>query len=448
MIEDEDRNDLGPMIRDGYSVPPPRTRFVKVLGAKLRRELKSLSKTRAEITSSLKPMASIPHAVPDRQYRLRRAIGRLPAGHNTRAITKRIFTMNRILRIAAAIIVVAAVAGTAGFLTLGNGGASIVWADVQQHIRNARTMTLKAVMEVEGTPNTEATMMFKEPDFIRMETTVETTMGPIKGVEIIKVEQGKVKMISLVEKDKKAIVSVTALPQDMMKAHREWDFLAETKKLIEESETELGEKEIDGRAVKGYRVAKGNQVFTVWADANTGQPIEMNMTALQGKVEMTMCDFEFDVELDESLFDVPEGYTIIEEEQLDLDEASPAELVEMLRRWIEARGGTFPDALTPTHLVKDYHLLKDYKDINEHDQELIAELGKGDQLIVMASVQTLFLLHPEAHYAGKGVKLGDAKTAVFWYKPKDSETYKVIYGDLSIKDVAEEDLPAKTGPAE
>jgi hypothetical protein len=32
-------------------------------------------------------------------------------------------------------------------------------------------------------------------------------------------------------------------------------------------------------------------------------------------------------------------------------------------------------------------------------------------------------------------------TAIFWYKPKGSQTYKVIYGDLSIKEVAEGDLP-------
>ena len=44
-------------------------------------------------------------------------------------------------------------------------------------------------------------------------------------------------------------------------------------------------------------------------------------------------------------------------------------------------------------------------------------------------------------YAGAGVKLGDANTAIFWYQPKDSATYRVIYGDLSVKDVAPENLP-------
>ena len=36
---------------------------------------------------------------------------------------------------------------------------------------------------------------------------------------------------------------------------------------------------------------------------------------------------------------------------------------------------------------------------------------------------------------------GDAEAAVFWYRPKGSETYEVVYGDLTIEDVAEDDLP-------
>ena len=40
-----------------------------------------------------------------------------------------------------------------------------------------------------------------------------------------------------------------------------------------------------------------------------------------------------------------------------------------------------------------------------------------------------------------GLDLGDAKAVVFWYKPKNSKTCRVIYGDLRIEDVPEEDLP-------
>ena len=65
---------------------------------------------------------------------------------------------------------------------------------------------------------------------------------------------------------------------------------------------------------------------------------------------------------------------------------------------------------------------------------------------MLASVVLLVQTHPESRYAGKGVKLGEKDTPVFWYRPAGSKTHKVIYGDLSIKDVAEEDLPRQEQP--
>ena len=52
-------------------------------------------------------------------------------------------------------------------------------------------------------------------------------------------------------------------------------------------------------------------------------------------------------------------------------------------------------------------------------------------------------------YLGKGVKLGDKEAIVCWYKLKDAKdpnTYRVVYGDLSVKDVAAKDLPLPVGP--
>jgi len=38
-------------------------------------------------------------------------------------------------------------------------------------------------------------------------------------------------------------------------------------------------------------------------------------------------------------------------------------------------------------------------------------------------------------------KYGDAEKPVFWYRPEGSQDYHVIYGDLSVKEVAPDDLP-------
>jgi hypothetical protein len=39
------------------------------------------------------------------------------------------------------------------------------------------------------------------------------------------------------------------------------------------------------------------------------------------------------------------------------------------------------------------------------------------------------------------VKFGDSDAPIFWYRPEGAETYRVIYGDLSVKDVEPENLP-------
>jgi hypothetical protein len=53
------------------------------------------------------------------------------------------------------------------------------------------------------------------------------------------------------------------------------------------------------------------------------------------------------------------------------------------------------------------------------------------------------------HYAGKDVTFGDAETPIFWYRPEGAETYRIIYGDLSIDEVpgSERPVDVKEEPA-
>ena len=48
----------------------------------------------------------------------------------------------------------------------------------------------------------------------------------------------------------------------------------------------------------------------------------------------------------------------------------------------------------------------------------------------------------DQHYAGAPVDLGDADAPVFWYRPEGSETYRVIYGDLTVGDAGGNELPS------
>ena len=46
-------------------------------------------------------------------------------------------------------------------------------------------------------------------------------------------------------------------------------------------------------------------------------------------------------------------------------------------------------------------------------------------------------LKPEndRHYVGAGVKLGTPNRPILWYKPSGAEKYRVIYADLSVKEL-------------
>jgi hypothetical protein len=45
------------------------------------------------------------------------------------------------------------------------------------------------------------------------------------------------------------------------------------------------------------------------------------------------------------------------------------------------------------------------------------------------------------YYVGAGVKVGQADKIVGWYKLRNGEQYRAFYGDLSVKDVTEDELP-------
>ena len=62
-----------------------------------------------------------------------------------------------------------------------------------------------------------------------------------------------------------------------------------------------------------------------------------------------------------------------------------------------------------------------------------------DKMMVVSSGQTFLQLLPKssgAHYAGALCQTRDASKPIFWYTPADAKNYRVIYGDLSVKEQA------------
>ena len=76
--------------------------------------------------------------------------------------------------------------------------------------------------------------------------------------------------------------------------------------------------------------------------------------------------------------------------------------------------------------------MADYGDVDPEEEQAagraFAEASQRTMVFVMG-------LKPENdwHYAGEGVVLGDAKTPIAWWKPDGADAYRVIRGDLSVR---------------
>ena len=216
-------------------------------------------------------------------------------------------------------------------------------------------------------------------------------------------------------------------------------FLREVITKLKDNHQELGEQEIDGRKAIVFEAQGRNQGLKIWADPETALPIRVELTL--GQMFSIMKNFQFDPQIDESLvsMDVPAGYTL-DETEYDMTDVTEQDFIESLRIWAKIIGdGTFPEAIGTENAMNQMPVLgAKMVSLNlpeEEASQMGGNFGKG--MLFYQILET----DNRGHYAGQGVKLGDASKAIFWYKPEGAETYRVIYGDLSVKDVSQENLP-------
>ncbi len=358
---------------------------------------------------------------------------------------RRLFIKSPISKLAAAaIIVVAAFVVVGPFFSPPPAFAKIV-----EPLLKARTAIFKMIVEADGQePKGAIEGMFMDPGRMRM--TFKFDQMPGEMVQIWDYEKGK--LLTLTPNENKALVmEMENRPQTARM--EEINLFAEIRELIlrarrdqDESVKYLGKKQLDGVTAFCYRIEYPNREMTVWAHHKTLLPVQVEFSipaviGAGGAVVMT--DIEFNVDLDEELFSTepPEGYTL---KTMAMDASLPteADLVEGLRIWTGLTKGQYPAALNVKALAEDMGRLlpqvkKEQGDVGPSDEQL--------QKLTTATRGMMFpaQLDPESdwRYAGKDVEFGDAETPIFWYRPKDSATYRVIYGDLSVKDLAPQDLP-------
>ena len=363
---------------------------------------------------------------------------------------------------AAAVIIVAVLIGLNPFKD------TITFADVIKPILNARTVVLDYVIG-EGPDALEmhdiviGSRIRRTISNIDMTTILDSrvrrTLSNMDMIMILDLEDAR--MLTLENTWKIAsYIDIQGTGQESFRSVLDFvrNVVSEVKDNPDADIQDLGEKEINGQKAVGFYVKGLSSIeLTIWANKKTSLPIRIEFT--EGKtstVSTVIKNIEFDVPLEESLvsMEVPAGYTLkdtalhiedtapdnLPEEQLDLSNATEEDLVESLRIWAEIiLDGAFPDAIGTDHFMKQAAVLG-YK---------VASLGlpvsEMEQLGFKFTKGMIFLQEFEFGgkwgYAGKGVKLGDADKIILWYQPENSQNWRVIYGDLSVKDVAPSDLP-------
>lgn len=347
--------------------------------------------------------------------------------------------------------VAAAVIVVVGIGIHGIGGGTPAFADVVRPILEAHTAIFKVVTDMKDQPAIGMEGQFMDPGLGRHTMRVgdapeaETIMimDYIDGKGLVLVPSQKVAMAIELE-DRPDVLEPGKI--NFFKELR--DRIVAAQENLDESVEYLGASQIDGRDVIGYRMIQDGTDTTIWADAHSLLPLQVEyaMTQTMGRpVTMTMMDIQFNVPLNPVDFstEVPTGYT---EHTMQVDGSLPAEtdLVEMLEFWVDTTGGQFPSDLT-LEAVKEISGVLEGKlglsgdrkpDLNDPAfQEWMRTFQKINRSLIF-----IRNLPAEAdwHYAGDQATFGDSTTPIFWYRPEGSETYRAIYADLSILDVTAE----------
>ena len=339
---------------------------------------------------------------------------------------RRTIMKSPVTKIAAAAVIIVAALGINYIMA-----PSVTWAQVIEPILNARTVIFDLILGTDETGTVSHEIVVGSRMRRNMSNMPNMTM-------IIDIDNAQ-----LLALDTEAKTAVYAdMEGDVGDRTRSYiKFVRQIIKQLQDGQVEkLDEKVIDGQKAIGF-VGKGqNEKVTIWADPETALPIRIEAEIGQ-EFSFTMKNFEFDAAVDESLMsmDVPDGYTL-QETNIDLGNTTEADFVESLKIWAEIIGdGTFPESIGTQSAMAQMPVLIQKVAAMQVSEEKGTEIGtsfaKG-----MLFHQTLEG-QGEWNYAGASVKLGDADTAIFWYQPQGSQTYRVIYGDLSVKDVEAENLP-------
>jgi len=386
---------------------------------------------------------------------------------------KRKITTKRMTKIAiVAAVLVGVWIGVTHVVTDRNG--SVALAEVYEHLQQAKTVTWTNVFyqnisskDEKSTWVETSTMkcMYKAPGQER--TVYLDKNGRPERITIEDSVRGM--RLTLFCKKKKATLTYLGEPSEHTLRNLT-DFFTVMSKRIDANAESLGKKQINGREASGFRVNEGDALpwnWDLWVDVETKRlvlihkpgtdkydpdtdPARSNPPGKKGWLRRAMGSVRRDIvynrELDDSLFslDPPDGYAVV---TTRIPEPAEEDMIEWLGLQAHCNDNVFWDdpsaGREPMKRIADK--FNQGKELTPAEEKVLSRSMQADthHPIRRFAERTV---GDSWHYTGKAVKLGDKDSPVCWYKPKDSTTYRVVYGDLSVKDVPPEDLPKTDGP--
>jgi outer membrane lipoprotein-sorting protein len=378
-------------------------------------------------------------------------------------------TMKRIVQGSIAAVVVLIALGWATGLFPRNENVAL--ADVVMQLQTAKsvkwtTVFFRKVANQDGSKTwVERNLVkhyYKAPDKVRIERL--DAQGQVKSVEIDDGVSGK-----RVEFDMKTRRARTINRTPLTEAEKSAiDPLTRIRNRIDRDAISLGKKQFGGRTVLGFRViqtqSQPDSTADLWIDSESRQliyvlvpgaykfdpetdPLTKNAHGSSGTrmqiLGVMLRDIVVDANLDDSLFsfEPPKEFKNVVKTK---HEPTEKDVVEWFGILAQAHANVFPPGIKESIEKLNEFLHKNDRDRTPAEQKLIDQQNLADQGLVYPYPIPRFvsrLARGDWHYAGNGVKQGDGSKAIFWYKPNGSNTWRVVYGDLSVKDVTAEKLP-------
>jgi len=360
---------------------------------------------------------------------------------------------------AAAVIMLAVLAGLHFF----DRTSGIVWADVVKRLEEIKSGTYTITADIKGMPGMpedyvthiiQDVKLSYEQSAVRVDASVQAPNGTRKSRIYLLFEDRVLTSLML---DQKKYIEVEIGEEQMKKMSEEnGDPATILKAILERDYIELGRQIIDGVPSWGIEASDpklGTKMGSLisggmfdeltvqlWVDERSQFPIRLFATgsSKDGKTSMkTVYDnFQWNTEIDPALLrpEIPDGFELLAQSQWETGQEAE-EILDVLKLFVELGDGTYPASLKTMTVAQAIVplLRKKYPEGSaKPDKEVLARYMKVDRVGLMYT--TLEKEGKEPAYYGDKVSAESPGAVLFRWKIGD-DAYRVVFGDLSTRDV-------------